>query len=103
MSEEKFPWLKLPTEEKAKKYRPLVITDWDSKFMNTLQGWAENSNCLKKGVACILVRDRTILSSGINGVPKGIPHPISCPRLDYGIKNYDYDSCVCVHAEINAI
>ena len=54
--------------------------------------------------AAVLVKDKRILSTGYNGVPKGLPHceDTGCPRADYPSGTH-HELCRAVHSEQNAI
>ncbi len=62
------------------------------------------TNCPKAGHGAIIVRDKTVVSDGYNGVPRGYPHPISCGRMDLP-SGSAYHACAvpCLHSETNAI
>lgn len=67
---------------------------------------ARRSNCLRRSVAAVIVRDRRIVSTGYNGTPRGIRN---CNEGGCGRCASDAPSgqslgdCVCCHAEENAI
>ena len=72
--------------------------DWHTYFMNIAQQVATRSTCDRKHVGAVIVRDRTILSTGYNGSIRGMPH---CDDVGHLMEN---DHCVAtVHAEANAI
>jgi dCMP deaminase len=72
---------------------------WDQYFMNIAQVVASRSTCPRKFVGSVIVRDRTILSTGYNGSIRGMPH---C--TDAGGHMMENDHCVAtIHAEANAI
>jgi dCMP deaminase len=79
---------------------------WDEYFMNMAAVAATRSNCIKRHIGAIIVKDRQIVSTGYNGTPKGIKNcnEGGCPRCwtlaDSGTR---LDECLCVHAEENAI
>ena len=59
---------------------------------------ATRATCDRKHVGALLVRDRTILSTGYNGSIRGLPH---CDEVGHMMEN---GHCVAtVHAEANAI
>jgi dCMP deaminase len=59
---------------------------------------AARSTCDRKHVGAVIVRDKTILSTGYNGSIRGLPH---CDDIGHMLEN---DHCVAtVHAEANAI
>jgi dCMP deaminase len=72
--------------------------DWHTYFMNIAAQAATRSTCDRKHVGAVIVRDRTILSTGYNGSIRGMPHCDDVGHLMEG------DHCVAtVHAEANAI
>jgi dCMP deaminase len=72
--------------------------DWHSYFMNIARQVATRSTCDRKHVGAVIVRDRTILSTGYNGSIRGMPH---CDDVGHDL---DHGHCVAtVHAEANAI
>jgi len=75
-----------------------VRAPWDEYFMKIALQVATRSTCDRKNVGAVIVRDKTILSTGYNGSVRGMPH---CD--DVGHMMVD-DHCVAtVHAEANAI
>ena len=71
---------------------------WDQYFMNIAAVVASRSTCPRKYVGAVIVRDRTILSTGYNGSIRGMPH---CSEEGHMMEN---DHCVAtIHAEANAI
>ena len=72
--------------------------DWDTYFMAIAGQAATRSTCDRKHVGAVIVRDRTILSTGYNGSIRGMPH---CDDDGHLMEN---GHCVAtVHAEANAI
>src|SRR5574338_1620440 len=72
--------------------------DWHTYFMNIAQVVASRSTCPRKFVGAVIVRDRTILSTGYNGSIRGLPH---CTEAGHMMED---GHCVAtVHAEANAI
>jgi dCMP deaminase len=66
---------------------------------------ATRATCARRAVGCVLVdKDRRILSTGYNGVARGMPHCTDkpCPGalLPSGT---GLDACEAIHAEINAL
>lgn len=71
---------------------------WDEYFMNIARQVATRATCDRKQVGALLVRDRTILSTGYNGSIRGLEH---CDDVGHMMEN---GHCVAtVHAETNAI
>ena len=75
---------------------------WDAYFMNIATVVATRSTCDRKHVGAVIVRNKTILSTGYNGSPRGLPH---CDEVGHELKEMGgKQSCVrTVHAEANAI
>ena len=79
---------------------------WDDYFMAIAQVVASRSNCLRRKVAAVIVKDRHLLSSGYNGTPRGVRNCFDggCPRCAGATPSgKGLDECLCVHAEQNAI
>lgn len=71
---------------------------WDEYFMNIGREVASRSTCSRKHVGAVIVRDKTILSTGYNGSIRGLPH---CDDEDHMMED---GHCVrTIHAEANAI
>ncbi len=68
---------------------------------------AERSTCLRAKVGAVIVRDRSILATGYNGSPAGLPHCTDAGCLIYESRTPDGDTeqnCYrTIHAEMNAI
>jgi dCMP deaminase len=71
---------------------------WDEYFMSIAQVVATRSTCQRKYVGAVIVRNRTILSTGYNGSIRGMPH---CS--DVGHMMEDGHCVATIHAEANAI
>jgi dCMP deaminase len=71
---------------------------WDDYFMSIAQVVATRSTCPRKFVGAVLVKNRTILSTGYNGSIRGMPH---CSDVGHMMEE---GHCVAtIHAEANAI
>ena len=71
---------------------------WHTYFMNIARQAATRSTCDRKHVGAVIVRDKTILSTGYNGSIRGMPH---CDDVGHFMEG---GHCVgTVHAEANAI
>lgn len=80
--------------------------NWDVYFMNIAKVAALRSNCIKRKVAAVIVRDNRIISTGYNGTPRGLTNCSDggCPRCNaFGASGVALDECLCSHAEENAI
>ncbi|MCZ6747349.1 MAG: cytidine/deoxycytidylate deaminase family protein [Acidobacteria bacterium] len=71
---------------------------WHDYFMNIARQAATRSTCDRKNVGAVIVRDRTILSTGYNGSIRGMPH---CDEVGHLMEG---GHCIAtIHAETNAI
>ncbi len=71
---------------------------WDGYFMNIARVVSSRSTCDRKFVGAVIVRDRTILSTGYNGSIRKLEH---CDEIGHLMEN---GHCVAtIHAEANAI
>jgi dCMP deaminase len=80
--------------------------DWDEYFLNIAKVVASRSNCMKRKVAAIIVRDRRVIATGYNGTPRGARNcnEGGCPRCNGMAKSgTSLDECLCCHGEENAI
>jgi dCMP deaminase len=89
-----------PTQTKTSTAKPShrVRVDWHQYFMNIAGEVATRSTCDRKHVGAVIVRDKTILSTGYNGSVRGLPH---CD--DIGHMMQDGHCVATIHAEANAI
>ncbi len=72
--------------------------NWDDYFMRIAEVVASRATCDRKHVGAVIVRDRTILSTGYNGSIRGLPH---CDEVGHMMED---GHCVAtIHAEANAI
>lgn len=105
---------------------------WDRYFLSICRAVASKSPCMSRKIGALLVRDHSIVSTGYNGPPRGIPHcdhdrymidnalkdaiasypkPINilrfsneCPRRVLGYKSGTHmELCPAQHAEENAV
>jgi len=106
------------------------VPSWDEYFFNVCRQAARHSKCRSRRIGAILVKDKSIVSTGYNGPPRGVPScenrwvldskfidkykskiviPIdndkpSCPRYNLGAKSGEMlQICIAGHAEENAI
>ena len=71
---------------------------WETYFMNIAQEVATRSTCDRKHVGAVIVRGKTILSTGYNGSVRGMHH---CDDIGHEMEN---GHCVrTIHAEANAV
>ncbi|VVB77227.1 tRNA-specific adenosine deaminase [uncultured archaeon] len=74
--------------------------------MNIARTVSTRSNCMKRQVGAIIVRDKRIVSTGYNGTPRGIRNcnEGGCPRCNsFTESGAKLDECLCSHGEENAI
>ena len=79
---------------------------WDEYFMNIAEVVATRSNCSRRHVGAVIVRNRHILATGYNGTPHGVKNCFDggCPRCAHTTQSGSHlEECLCVHAEQNAI
>jgi dCMP deaminase len=76
----------------------MARASWDEYFMDIALVVATRSTCPRKHVGSVIVRDKTILSTGYNGSVRGLAH---CDEAGHMMED---GHCVrTIHAEINAI
>ena len=88
--------------EAQKKKRP----NWDEYFLGIAKVVALRSNCVKRKVAAVIVKDKRIIATGYNGTPRGVTNcnEGGCPRCNQmASSGTKLDECLCSHGEENAI
>jgi dCMP deaminase len=73
-------------------------SSWDKYFMDIARVVSSRSTCPRKSVGAVIVRNKTIVSTGYNGSIRGMPH---CTEVGCLMENGHCTSTV--HAESNAI
>lgn len=79
---------------------------WDSYFMRMAELAAKRSNCMKRSVGCIIVKDKRVVATGYNGTAKGLINCCDggCPRCNGNARcGEGLETCLCLHAEDNAL
>ena len=83
---------------------------WDETWVLVAEIIALRSQCDGRRIGAIIVSsDNAYTVVGYNGPPAGWRHdPLTtcrdwCPRLQTGEQTSDYDNCVTIHAEANAL
>lgn len=116
--------------QKIMKGEKMSQSKWDKYFLGICKAVATNSKCLSRNIGAILVKDKSIISTGYNGPPRGIrtcnqrilvddalrkeyseithltnkQKESMCPRYVLGFKSGEgLDLCVAGHAERNSI
>lgn len=85
---------------------PRKRPSWDQYFMDIAQMVAARSNCSRRQVAAVLVKDCRIISTGYNGTPRGVRNCSDggCPRCNSDTPSgHGLHECLCSHAEENSI
>ncbi len=81
--------------------------DWTEYFLDIAAAVGRRSTCLRRRYGAIIVKDNIIISTGYNGAPRGEANCIDigeCERQRRNIPSgQNYELCVAVHAEQNAI
>ena len=79
---------------------------WDLYFMTLASLAARRSNCMRRQVGCVLVREKRVMSTGYNGTPRNVTNcnEGGCPRCNgHSVGGGDLSTCLCIHAEENAL
>lgn len=79
---------------------------WDSYFMRLADLAALRSNCMKRRVGCVIVKDNRVVATGYNGTPRHLTNcnEGGCPRCNQGQgSGAGLLTCLCLHAEENAL
>ncbi|MBI3921867.1 MAG: AAA family ATPase [Armatimonadetes bacterium] len=79
---------------------------WDAYFMDIATVVSRRSNCMKRKVAAVIVKDKRIISTGYNGTPRGVRNcnEGGCPRCNsFTQSGSGLTECLCSHGEENAI
>jgi dCMP deaminase len=89
--------------EKEPQSRP----GWTEYFLDIAKAVGRRATCLRRRYGAIIVKDKIIISTGYNGAPRGEANCIDtgiCERERLHVpKGQNYELCVAVHAEQNAI
>ncbi|KAF8078897.1 cytidine deaminase-like protein, partial [Lyophyllum atratum] len=79
---------------------------WDAYFMTLAFLASQRSNCMKRRVGAVLVRENRVVSTGYNGTPRGLRNcnEGGCSTCNATAMIPDVPiECVCLHAEENAL
>lgn len=83
-------------------------TDWDEIFLLMAFAMASASHCVSRQVGALLVKDKRIISTGINGTPEGCKNcdeifpPRTSPEFNRE-KHHEFSMANEIHAEMNAL
>ena len=92
--------------EITKQAQALMRPSWDEYFMQLANLAAQRSNCMKRRVGAVIVRDKRVISTGYNGSPRGMKNcnDGGCKRCNDGaVGGVGLSTCLCMHAEENAL
>ena len=67
---------------------------------------SKRTNCMKRAVGCVIVKDCRIVATGYNGTPFGMENckDGGCERCNSMTPSgAGLDTCYCIHAEENAV
>ena len=82
------------------------MTSDDVRFMKMANDAALRSNCIRRGVGAVILRNGEVLAVGWNGVSAVYRDcaEAGCPRcINGGVTGTGYEQCICIHAEQRAI
>ena len=85
----------------------MVRRDKQNYYLDMAQVALERSTCLRRSFGAVIVKNDVIISTGYNGAPRGEANCIDtgiCERERLHVpKGQNYELCVAVHAEQNAM
>lgn len=108
----------------------VYLSSWDKYFYEMCKIVSLNSKCLSRKIGAVITFDNSVISTGYNGPPRGVPHcntrytndkriiekmiehkieltgevKRTCPRKVFGFKSGEgLDNCIAGHAERNAL
>jgi len=96
-------------EENLKMSHNVHLSKWDKYFLTICKAVASKSPCISRQIGAIIVRDKSIISTGYNGPARGFPHCNTdgvneCPRRSLGYQSGEgLEHCPAAHAETNAV
>ena len=100
-------WLRMDIDfPKGEDMEQLHRPSWDEYFMTLANQVATRTTCVRRGVGCVLVRDKRILATGYNGAPTGLRHcyETGCLRQQLNVPSgQNHELCRALHAEQNAL
>lgn len=90
--------------DNSEESNPPLRPDWDTYFMRLATLAASRSNCMKRRVGCVIVRDSRVIATGYNGTPRHLTNCFNggCSRCNQG-NSHNLHTCLCLHAEENAL
>ncbi|KDR85469.1 hypothetical protein GALMADRAFT_234357 [Galerina marginata CBS 339.88] len=78
---------------------------WDAYFMTLASLASRRSNCMKRRVGAVLVRENRVLATGYNGTARGLTNcnEGGCSHCNGPANTQSVPECLCLHAEENAL
>ena len=80
---------------------------WNKRFMDLTEHISTWSSCLRRHVGAVIVKDKTIMTTGYNGAPSGVQTCVEkgeCMRNKLNVPSGTHaELCYAAHAEQNAI
>ena len=81
---------------------------FEDYFMTIADAVKERTNCRRRAVGAVLVKEERIIATGYNGTPEGMVNCQEggcerCADEQRYARGKRYDICICVHAEQNAL
>lgn len=94
----------LQSQDSLTLVNPPLRPYWDTYFMKLATLAASRSNCMKRRVGCVIVRECRVIATGYNGTPRHLTNCFhgGCPRCNDG-DSKNLHTCLCLHAEENAL
>lgn len=93
--------------DKLKLWDPTRLRpSWDAYFMSLANLAALRSNCMKRRVGCVIVKESRVVATGYNGTPRHLTNcnEGGCTRCNGGGgSGAALSTCLCLHAEENAL
>ncbi|CAG8665581.1 41409_t:CDS:2, partial [Gigaspora margarita] len=87
------------------KSKDILRPDYDTYFMYLAELVASRTNCIKRKVGCVLVKDSRVIATGYNGTARGLKNcnDGNCKECSQGESGGKSSTCLCLHAEENAL
>mmetsp|Transcript_7755 Transcript_7755/g.23464 ORF Transcript_7755/g.23464 Transcript_7755/m.23464 type:complete len:315 (+) Transcript_7755:108-1052(+) len=79
---------------------------WDDYFLRLAVLTSKRTNCMKRAVGAVIVKNNRVIATGYNGTASGVPNcnEGGCGRCnDMTPVGRNLGECFCLHAEENAI
>ncbi|CAG9329880.1 DCD1_3 [Blepharisma stoltei] len=79
-----------------------VRPSWDTYFIRLAEMASTRSSCMNYRSGCVLVQNKSIISTGYNGTPT---NTLNCNEggCDACNRGEDTEDCICIHSEMNAL